>query len=36
VLLNDDGTPAFPDVVKRTQAARARFVETAERGKSER
>lgn len=34
VLLNDDGTPAFPDVVKRTQAARARFVETAEKGKA--
>lgn len=34
ILLNDDGTPAFPDVVKRTQAARARFVETAEKGKA--
>lgn len=34
MLLNDDGTPMFPDVVKRTQAARARFVETAEQGKS--
>lgn len=34
ILLNDDGTPAFPDVVKRTQAARARFVEMAEKGKA--
>lgn len=35
MLLNDDGTPVFTDVVERTQAARAHFVETAHKGKSE-
>lgn len=36
ILLNEDGTPAFPDVIAQTLKARVRFVETAERGKSER
>jgi len=35
MLLNADGTPVFGDVVERTQAARAKFVETAREGKSE-
>ena len=33
MLLNEDGTPMFPDVVKRTQDARANFVDVASKGK---
>ncbi len=35
MLLNEDGTPLFEDVVERTQAARGEYVETAGKGKSE-
>lgn len=35
MLLDENGKPAFQDVVKRTQDARARFVAEAEKGRSE-
>lgn len=33
ILVNEDGTPAFPDVVERTRGARERYVEVARKGK---